>query len=91
MESYVGKALLLKLLALLGTVWLFQHNRVVLIWIAGPLLINTIVVALTYSVGGRFLVPTYGPFYILAVFGIGGILNAPLSKPSRRGFSSSRV
>lgn len=79
-NPYLGKALLLKLLALLGTVWLFRHNRVVLIWIAGPLLINTIVVALTYSVGGRFLVPTYGQFYILAAFGIGGILNTLISK-----------
>jgi hypothetical protein len=86
-NPYSGKALLLKLLALAGVVWLFCNNRVALIWLAGPLLINTIVVALTYSVGGRFLVPTYGLIYILAAFGIGGILNALVFQ----GFSSVRV
>ena len=72
-NPYQGKALILKLLALLGMIWLWRHDRSALVWLFGPLAINTIVVALTYSVGGRFLVPTYGPLYILAAFGIAGL------------------
>ena len=86
-NPYTGKALLLKILALVGVFWLFRYNRVALAWFAGPLLINTIMVSMTYSVGGRFLVPTYGSIYLLAAFGLGGILNAL----GFQGFSSVRV
>jgi hypothetical protein len=72
-NPYFGKALILKLMALLGMIWLWRHDRSALVWLLGPLAINTIVVALTYSVGGRFLVPTYGPLYILAAFGVAGL------------------
>ncbi len=72
-NPYHGKALILKLMALLGMIWLWRHDRSALVWLFGPLAINTIVVALTYSVGGRFLVPTYGPLYILAAFGVAGL------------------
>ncbi len=71
-NPYRGKAMFLKLFAIVGVVWLFHYNRVALIWLVGPLAINTLVVAMTYSVGGRFLVPTYGPIYILAAFGLSG-------------------
>jgi len=71
-NPYVGKALIMKLFALVGIVWLACRNREVLFWLAGPLLINTLIVALTYSVGGRFLIPTVGPFYILAAIGFSG-------------------
>jgi hypothetical protein len=74
-NPYRGKALLLKLLAVAGVIWLAIHNRVALIWLVGPLAINTILVAMTYSVGGRFLVPTYGPLYLLAAFGFSGLLS----------------
>ena len=73
-NPYRGKALLLKLFAVIGAFWLIRYNRSALIWLAGPLVINTLLVALTYSVGGRFLVPTYGPLFILAAFGFSGIL-----------------
>ena len=73
-NPYWGKALLLKLFALVGVIWLVCNNRVALVWLTGPLVINTIVVVLTYSVGGRFLVPTYGLLYILAAFGFSGLL-----------------
>lgn len=68
-NPYRGKAMFLKLFAIVGMLWLSRYNRIALIWLAGPLVINTVVVAMTYSVGGRFLVPTYGPIYILAAFG----------------------
>ena len=73
-NPYWGKALLLKVFALVGVIWLAYNNRVVLVWLTGPLVINTILVVLTYSVGGRFLVPTYGQLYILAAFGFSGLL-----------------
>ncbi len=79
-NPYYGKALILKLLALLGMIWLWRHDRNALVWLLGPLAINTIVVALTYSVGGRFLVPTYGPLYILAAFGVAGLLRLVQSR-----------
>lgn len=74
-NPYSGKALLLKLAALAGVLWLMRFNRTALLWLAGPLLINTVLVMLTYSVGGRFLVPTYGALYVLAAFGIAGPLS----------------
>ncbi|HUP78700.1 MAG TPA: hypothetical protein VM260_09110, partial [Pirellula sp.] len=73
-NPYTGKALLLKLFALVGVIWLAYNNRVALVWLTGPLIINTILVVLTYSVGGRFLVPTYGQLYILSAFGFTGLL-----------------
>jgi hypothetical protein len=73
-NPYQGKALLLKAFAAIGVFWLLRHNRLALLWLGGPLAINSAVVAMTYSVGGRFLVPTYGPFYILAAFGISATL-----------------
>ena len=73
-NPYHGKALFMKLLALVGVVWLITYNRVALVWLLGPLIMNTIVVAMTYSLGGRFLVPTYGSIYILAAFGVAGIV-----------------
>ena len=75
-NPYRGKALLLKLLAIAGAIWLLRNDRNVLVWLIGPLVMNTIVVAFTYSVGGRFLVPTYGPLYILAAFGIAGVIKS---------------
>lgn len=69
-NPYTGKALALKILALVGLIWLARHHREILIWLVGPLLISTLTVSLTYSVGGRFLVPTYGCIYILAAFGV---------------------
>jgi hypothetical protein len=74
-NPYTGKALLLKLMALVGIVWLARFHRAALLWLAGPLIINTIVVMFTYSVGGRFLVPTYGELYILSAFGVAGPLS----------------
>lgn len=68
-NPYSGKALLLKLLAAIGCVALAIRDRHALLWIAFPLVIQSIVTALTYSVGGRFLVPVYGCLYLLALIG----------------------
>ncbi len=73
-NPYTGKAVAMKLLAVFGIVWLLRKNRHVLFWLLGPLVINTVVVAMTYSVGGRFLVPTYGSIYVLAAIGIAAMV-----------------
>ena len=73
-NPYTGKALLIKLFAIAGITWLIFNNRFALIALMGPLVINSLLVMGTYSVGGRFLVPTYGMFYILAAFGLAASL-----------------
>lgn len=89
-NPYRGKALLMKLLAAIGGIWLMRNNRVALIWLVGPLVMNTILVAWTYSLGGRFLVPTYGLIYILAAIGVAGIGTAVADAASIRS-NASRV
>jgi hypothetical protein len=88
-NPYHGKALVLKLFALIGAVWLARFHRVGLVWLVGPLAINTLIVMITYSVGGRFLVPTYGTIYILAAFGFAGPLSQILSKTKRSTIGST--
>jgi hypothetical protein len=68
-NPYTGKSLLFKILALVGVAGLWLHDRRVLLWLTVPLLVNSIVVAGTYSLGGRFLVPTYGCYYLLVSIG----------------------
>lgn len=68
-NPYTGKALVLKLLAAFGCIGLAIRDRRALVWIAFPLMIQSLVTAVTYSVGGRFLVPVYGCLYLLAVVG----------------------
>ena len=68
-NPYTGKSLVFKLLALVGIAALWKLDRRVLYWLTVPLLVNTMTVAVTYSVGGRFLVPTYGCFYLLVAIG----------------------
>lgn len=69
-NPYTGKALLLKILAMVGVMGLAFRDRRTLAWLAIPLLIQTAVTAMTYSVGGRFLVPVYGCIYLLAFIGV---------------------
>jgi hypothetical protein len=68
-NPYTGKSLLFKILALVGVTALWLQDRRILLWLTVPLLVNSVVVAGTYSLGGRFLVPTYGCFYLLVSTG----------------------
>ena len=75
-NPYSGRALLWKIAALFGLIFLACH-RPRAAWLLGGLLaINSICVMALYSVGGRFLVPTYGLLYTLA--GVGGAAIFPL-------------
>jgi hypothetical protein len=83
-NPYSGKALLMKLFAIVGLFWLIRNDHQMLQWLLIPLLINTFWVAVLYSVGGRFLVPTYGCVYVLAAVGIAGMLDAFTELGTRR-------
>ena len=68
-NPYTGKALLLKVLALMGVWCLWRRQRVILFWLLLPLGLNTLLALTTYSLGGRYLVPSYGAFYLLVATG----------------------
>lgn len=85
-NPYHGKALVLKLLAVVGVLWLAVYHRIALLWLLGPLAFNTLVAMATYSAGGRFLVPTYGCLYILAAFGMAAILTRLLGSLAIKDF-----
>lgn len=76
-NPYSGRSLIWKLLMLVGVATaLHQFGRVksqVILLIGLPLL-STLVVALLYSVGGRFLVPLYGLLSMLSGLGVFGFL-----------------
>ncbi|MGN6133079.1 MAG: hypothetical protein ACTHOU_01220, partial [Aureliella sp.] len=67
---YSGRSLLWKLAALLGLIYLAVRLPPAAAFIGGVLLINTLMVMGLYSLGGRFLVPTYGMLYSLAGIGV---------------------
>ena len=66
---YTGRALAWKLAALLGLGYLTLRMPTAATVMGGVMLINTLMVMALYSVGGRFLVPTYGILYTLAGVG----------------------
>ena len=70
-NPYNGRALAFRLTALVGLCWLCTLHRSAALLLGGVIIINSITVMMLYSVGGRFLVPTYGILYTLAGIGIG--------------------
>ncbi len=82
-NPYNGKSLVFKILAILGCIALFLLDRIALCWIALPLLLNTLLAAGTYSLGGRYLVPSYGCFYLLVFVGVMAVGDGLLRLPSR--------
>ncbi len=70
-NPYNGRALAFRLAALVGLCWLFTLHRSAALLLGGVIIVNSITVMMLYSVGGRFLVPTYGILYTLAGIGIG--------------------
>ena len=70
-NPYHGRALLFRIAAAIGLCWLFVLNRSSAALLGGILIVNSVTVMLLYSVGGRFIVPTYGILYSLAGIGIG--------------------
>ncbi len=69
-SPYSGRSLILKGLLVLGIIALLLSRRREVILLIGLPLITTLVVAVLYSTGGRFLVPCYGLFYSLGGIGI---------------------
>ncbi len=70
-NPYNGRALAFRLAALVGLFWLCTLHRSAALLLGGVIIVNSITVMMLYSVGGRFLVPTYGILYTLAGIGIG--------------------
>ncbi|MFO1064496.1 MAG: hypothetical protein U0892_11590 [Pirellulales bacterium] len=70
-NPYTGKSLIWKILMVIGAVVIITSSleRRAGRLLVGLLLINTLTVMVLYSVGGRFLVPTYGIMYSLAAIG----------------------
>lgn len=69
-NPYTGRALAWKIAAVLGLSWLLLLSPRTASVLGGVVLLNSLMVMLLYSVGGRFLVPTYGVLYTLAGIGI---------------------
>lgn len=84
-NPYTGRSLLWKIPMLLGVAWLIVYGRHEMWILAGLPALNTGVVMLLYTTGGRFLVPLYGILYTLAAVGIAGWLDAWLALRSSRG------
>lgn len=81
-NPYFGRSLVWKLLALQGALWLMFNRRPEAWILVGLPLMNTVIVALLYTTGGRFLVPLYGAQFTLAGIGVASLLQiaASLSK-----------
>ena len=74
-NPYHGRSLLWKFAMIAGIAWLIvTKNRAALVLIGLPLL-NTCVVMMLYTTGGRFLVPLYGILYTLGGIGIAGCID----------------
>ncbi len=73
-NPYHGRSLLWKFAMIAGIAWLIvTKNRAAVVLIGLPLL-NTVVVMMLYTTGGRFLVPLYGILYSLGGIGIAGCI-----------------
>lgn len=68
-NPYTGRALVWKLAAIVGAFWIIMNSRRAAVVLLGTLLLNTLIVGLLYSTGGRFLVPLYGVLCTLAGIG----------------------
>jgi hypothetical protein len=73
-NPYFGRSLVWKLLALWGVVTIISNRRSEAWIFVGIPLMNTILVAMLYTTGGRFLVPLYGVLFTLAAIGITSLI-----------------
>ncbi len=73
-NPYFGRSLLWKLLIGIGAVRLIFLLRPQATILVGLPLMNTLLVALLYTAGGRFLVPLYGVLFTLSAIGIASVL-----------------
>ncbi len=69
-NPYSGRSLIWKLAMVLGVAGLVVHRRREAWWLLGLPLVSTLVVAMFYSTGGRFLVPLYGVLFTLGGLGV---------------------
>jgi hypothetical protein len=93
-NPYFGRSLLWKLLALVGAIWLIANRRPEAWVLVGLPVMNTLIVALLYTTGGRFLVPLYGSLFTLAGIGAASLTTLVLvlwRRFTRRKYSTNNV
>jgi hypothetical protein len=83
-NPYTGRSLIWRMAILAGAMWLvFRRDRAAW-WLIGLPLTSTLVVAVLYSTGGRFLVPLYGILFVLSGLGVAGLGASWLPFSARR-------
>ncbi len=87
-NPYSGASLLWKIPLILGAIGLIAMRVRASYWLLGLPLTSTVVVAVFYSTGGRFLVPLYGVLFTVAGLGVGlvaGMFTRRLKATNRTG------
>lgn len=79
-NPYTGKSLVWRLLILAGAVYLVVKRRPEAWVLVGLPVMNTVLVALLYTTGGRFLVPLYGMLFTLSAIGVASLLELALAQ-----------
>jgi hypothetical protein len=79
-NPYTGKSLVWRLLILAGAVCLVVKRRPEAWVLVGLPVMNTVLVALLYTTGGRFLVPLYGMLFTLSAIGVASLLELTMAR-----------
>ena len=79
-NPYTGKSLVWRLLILAGAVCLVVKRRPEAWVLVGLPVMNTVLVALLYTTGGRFLVPLYGMLFTLSAIGVASLLELTMAQ-----------
>ncbi len=79
-NPYSGPSLVWKIFAMVGAWTLIRKSPRDAVILVGLPLMNTILIGMLYSTGGRFLVPLYGILFTLAAIGVATLTEATLLK-----------
>ena len=79
-NPYTGKSLVWRLLILAGAVCLVVKRRPEAWVLVGLPVMNTVLVALLYTTGGRFLVPLYGMLFTLSAIGVASLVELSIAQ-----------
>ncbi len=79
-NPYTGPSLVWKILAIIGAWKLIRNAPRDAVVLVGLPLMNTMLIGMLYSTGGRFLVPLYGILFTLAAIGVTTLTESLLPK-----------
>ncbi len=79
-NPYTGKSLVWRLLILIGAIHLVFKRRPEAWVLVGLPVMNTVLVALLYTTGGRFLVPLYGILFTLSAIGVASLVELAMTR-----------